>query len=151
MRKIRVWLAFVALVLAGGCALPGWPLEGRMTSAYGLRMRGLLPEMHDGVDIVVPEGTPVRAMQNGRVRHAGGLGGYGLAVIVAHGGTVESLYAHLSQIDVAVGDEVSRGQVLGLSGQTGNATGPHLHFEIRRYGYPEDPVLLLGRPPAASR
>jgi murein DD-endopeptidase MepM/ murein hydrolase activator NlpD len=110
-------------------------------------MRGIFPEIHDGVDVQVPEGTPVHAMRRGRVTHAGALGAYGLTVILDHGGGTESLYAHLSRIDVATGEDVSDDQPVGLSGSTGNATGPHLHFEIRRGGRAEDPVWLLGGRP----
>ncbi|MCI0433668.1 MAG: M23 family metallopeptidase [Gemmatimonadetes bacterium] len=89
-------------------------------------------------------------MRSGRVTHAGPLGAYGLTVEIDHGGDVTSLYGHLSRIDVAAGTSVERGRVLGLSGRTGNATAPHLHFEIRRWGRPEDPIPLLGGPPRAD-
>ena len=118
-----------------------------MTSAYGLRFRGVLPEIHRGVDLAVPVGTPIRAMKAGRVRLAGVLGGFGNVVILDHGGRLETVYAHLSRIDVRAGEEVGHEQIIGLSGRSGNATGPHLHFEIRRRGNAEDPVPLLGRHP----
>lgn len=121
-----------------------------MTSAYGLRFRGLWPEIHEGVDLAVPTGTPIRAMKAGTVRYAGTLGGYGLCVILQHGRNVQSLYAHLSRIDVRVGEQVAHRAVIGLSGSTGNATGPHLHFEIWRWGRSEDPVPLLGGFPRRS-
>jgi len=138
-------LAFLFLPL--GCSIPRWPAHGPITSPFGLRFNGIRPAIHRGVDISIPEGTPVIAMKRGRVRHAGPLGAYGLTVIIEHGPTLVTLYAHLSEIRVRAGEEVEGKQVIGLSGRTGNATGPHLHFEVRRWGRHEDPVPLLGGPP----
>jgi murein DD-endopeptidase MepM/ murein hydrolase activator NlpD len=118
-----------------------------MTSPFGLRMRGLRPGLHHGVDVGVPEGTPIRAMRRGRVIRAGWATGYGWMVMIDHGGDVLSLYAHLSTIQVREGERVQGQQVIGLSGKSGNASGAHLHFEIWRRGWPEDPVPLLGGPP----
>jgi murein DD-endopeptidase MepM/ murein hydrolase activator NlpD len=143
---MRTMLLLAALLL-GGCAIPRWPVDGTMTSPYGLRLRGWSPGLHHGVDVAAPEGTPIRAMTNGRVEHAGTMGGYGLTVVLSHGRSVTSLYAHMSRIDVRPGDRVRGGQVIGAVGRTGNATGPHLHFEVRRWGRLEDPVLMLGRFP----
>jgi murein DD-endopeptidase MepM/ murein hydrolase activator NlpD len=152
--RLLVMLAVVA-VGAAGCSVPRWPVDGVMTSPYGVRMRGWEPRLHHGVDVAAPTGTPVRAMKSGRVERAGPWGSYGLAVVISHGSNVRSLYAHLSRIDVAAGSRVSGGQVIGAVGATGNATGPHLHFEIQRWGRAEDPVVLLGgfpsTLPAASR
>ena len=120
-----------------------------MTSAYGLRWRGLLPEIHRGVDIAVPAGTEVRAMAPGRVRFAGEMGGYGNVVWIDHGGAVVTGYGHLSELRVRTGDVVEGHAVIGLSGATGEATGPHLHFELWRWGWERDPVPLLGGPPRA--
>ena len=149
-RAFRLAMAWLLLLATAGCALPRWPVEAPMTSPYGLRFRGWTPDIHEGVDIAVPEGTPVRAMKAGRVAHAGSLGGYGLTVILQHGPNVQSLYAHLSRVDVRTGQSVAGRDVIGLSGRTGNATGPHLHFEVRRWGRSEDPVPLLGRPPGET-
>lgn len=140
-------LAGGLLLLVSGCSVPRWPVDGVMTSPYGLRMRGWRPTLHHGVDVAAPTGTPVRAMKAGRVERAGPMGGYGLTVVMSHGGNVRTLYAHLSRIDVSVGQRVGGGHVIGAVGQTGNATGPHLHFEITRWGQAEDPVVLLGRMP----
>jgi len=145
-RRRRLFvLAFLVFPL--GCSIPRWPAHGPITSPFGLRFDGLRPEIHRGVDIALPEGTPVTAMKRGRVRHAGPLGAYGLTVIIEHGPTLVTLYAHLSEVWVRAGEEVKGRQVIGLSGRTGNATGPHLHFEVRRWGRHEDPVPLLGGPP----
>jgi murein DD-endopeptidase MepM/ murein hydrolase activator NlpD len=140
-------MAAALLAATTACSIPRWPVEGPMTSPYGIRLRGILPEIHRGVDVYVPEGTSIVAMKDGEVVFAGTWGSYGLAVVVQHGGGVRSLYAHLSAIDVSAGERVSGRQVIGRSGSTGNATGPHLHFEILRDGYAVDPVPLLGRFP----
>jgi murein DD-endopeptidase MepM/ murein hydrolase activator NlpD len=118
-----------------------------MTSPYGLRWRGIRPGLHHGVDVAVPVGTPIRAMRRGKVIRAGWSRGYGWMVMIDHGGQVLSLYAHLSEVQVREGERVDGQQVIGLSGQSGNASGPHLHFEVWRRGWPEDPVSLLGGPP----
>lgn len=141
-----VWL-LIACLPAAGCAVPRWPVEGPVTSPFGVRWRTALPEVHRGVDIAVPTGTEVRAMAPGRVLFAGTMGGYGNVVWVNHGGEVVTLYAHLSRILVRTGDGVSPRMVLGLSGMSGDATAPHLHFELWRWGRERDPVPLLGRPP----
>jgi len=140
-------LGFALALGAGGCGIPRWPAEGPLASPFGARWRGFLPEIHRGVDIAVPAGTPVRASAGGRVRFAGRMGGYGRVVWVDHGGSVVTVYAHLSEIRVRTGERVGGGDVVGLSGQSGEASAPHLHFEIRRWGKPTDPVKLLGAPP----
>lgn len=131
-------------VLTGGCAIPRWPVQAPITSPFGVRLRGILPGIHRGVDLSVPTGTPVRCMAPGRVRFAGVQRGFGNVVWVDHGGQVLSVYAHLSTIHVTAGEAVDGGQVLGLSGSSGDATAPHLHFEIWRWGREVDPVPLLG-------
>ena len=138
----------ILVLAAAGCALPRWPVEGPMTSAFGVRWSGLLPGIHRGVDIGVPEGTEVHTMAPGRVRFAGTMAGYGNVVWMDHGGAVLTIYAHLSRLMVQTGDVVGSRAVIGLSGATGEATGPHLHFEVWRWGGERDPVQLLGRRPA---
>lgn len=151
-KRCRRQLPLLAVFLACGCSLAHWPVDGSISSPYGIRFRGLRPDIHGGVDISVPVGTPVVAMRSGVVEHSGPLGDYGLAVIIDHGGRTRSLYGHLSSVDVSTGERVQSRQRIGLSGRSGNATGAHLHFEIRRRGHPEDPVLLLGgRPRETSR
>jgi murein DD-endopeptidase MepM/ murein hydrolase activator NlpD len=86
-------------------------------------------------------------MAPGSVRFAGWMEGYGNVVWVDHAGGVLSVYAHLSTIDVSAGAPLGRGEVLGLSGSTGNVTGPHLHFEVWKQGRPVDPVQFLGKRP----
>lgn len=143
MRQRLILTGMLTLVFTA-CSIPRWPVDGVMTSPYGLRLRGWSPDMHEGVDVYAPQGTPVRAMKSGRVEHAGSWGAYGLSVMISHGSNVRTLYAHLSRIDVSQGERVSGGQEIGAVGQTGNATGPHLHFEVWRWGRAEDPVPLLG-------
>lgn len=129
------------------CSLPRWPVEAPMTSAYGLRFSGIVPGTHRGVDLDVPLGTPVRAMADGHVRYAGSMSGYGNVVWLDHGGSVLTVYAHLSEIRVSEGTLVRGRSVIALSGASGDVTGPHLHFEVWRWGRPVDPVPLLGGRP----
>ena len=125
-----------------------WPAEGPVTSEFGARWG----RMHRGVDVGADEGTPVRAAQAGTVIEADYLSGYGLHVLIDHGDGVATLYAHLSVVQVVAGQRLGQGEVLGKVGMTGNTTGPHLHFEVRKVGDPQDPRTLLppGRPLAAE-
>ena len=116
-----------------------WPVNGTFTSPFGYRWGRL----HAGIDIAVPEGTPLRAADGGTVAIAGWTGGYGNYTCVNHGGGVSTCYGHQSRIAVSVGQSVSQGQVIGYSGNTGNSTGPHLHFEVRIGGNPVDPMGYL--------
>lgn len=146
MRLRALWVTVGVLAVAG-CSVPRWPVDAPMTSAFGLRFSGILPGTHRGVDLDVPHGTPVRAMADAQVRFAGVMSGFGNVVWLDHGGDVLSVYGHLSAIHVAAGSLVEGGSVIGLSGATGDATGPHLHFEVWRWGRPVDPVPLLGGKP----
>jgi murein DD-endopeptidase MepM/ murein hydrolase activator NlpD len=115
----------------------------RVNSRFGYRSGGT----HSGVDLKAAEGTPFYAAGDGRVVYAGEeIGGYGLTVIVRHAAGFATLYAHASDLRVEVGQKVARGECLGYTGQSGNATGPHLHFEIRRDARPLDPVRMLAGP-----
>lgn len=116
-----------------------WPVSGRLSSRYGPRWG----RMHHGIDVAVNTGTPVRAAARGRVSFAGWNGGYGYLVIIDHGNNIETRYAHLSRISVKVGQYVERGTVIAYSGNTGNSTGPHLHFEIRQKGQSVNPLNYL--------
>jgi len=101
---------------------------------------------HSGIDLAAPSGRPVRATLPGRVMVVHSAGGYGLHVVIDHGAGLSSLYGHLSAVTVADGAAVAAGVVIGAVGSTGNSTGPHLHFEIRRDGIAEDPRLDLPLP-----
>ncbi len=116
-----------------------WPLRGPVTSPYGNRWGRL----HSGIDIGGGMGTPIRAAKAGTVIFAGGRSGYGNTVIIDHGGGFTTLYAHQSRLGVGDGASVAQGQVIGFVGSTGHSTGPHLHFETRVNGSPQNPMRYL--------
>ncbi len=116
-----------------------WPASGSVSSPFGMRWGRL----HAGIDIPLSEGTGLRAAAGGRVVLAGWTGGYGNYTCIQHSGGLSTCYAHQSSIGVSVGQSVSQGQVIGASGNTGNSTGPHLHFEVRVNGSPVDPLGYL--------
>ncbi len=147
IRSSGLMLAAPAVLGMVGCGLPQWPLEGPIIAPFGVRWEAGGPTIHRGVDIVVPTGTAVHAMSGGVVRFAGVMADFGLVVWVDHGDAILTVYAHLSEILVVEGEAVTRDEILGLSGASGNATGPHLHFEIRGRGHQVDPVAMLGGPP----
>lgn len=118
-----------------------WPTTGRISSRYGPRWG----RMHNGLDLAVPIGTPIYAAAAGTVTHSGPMGTYGILVIIDHGNGVETRYAHLNRALVRVGQRVQRGALIAHSGNTGNSTGPHLHFEIRHRGQAVDPEAYLRR------
>lgn len=137
-------LLLVLALATAACSIPRWPVDGPLTSPFGVRFRGWRPDLHRGVDISVPDGTEIGAMSRGRVRFAGTMRGFGRVVWLDHPGGVITVYAHLSAILVEQGQQVRGGQAIALSGRSGNAAGPHLHFEIWRHGREVDPVPLLG-------
>ncbi|MGI8594059.1 MAG: murein hydrolase activator EnvC family protein [Solirubrobacteraceae bacterium] len=116
-----------------------WPINGSISSPFGMRWGRL----HAGIDIPAPVGTPIRAADSGKVILAGSQGGYGNYTCIQHSGSMSTCYAHQSSIGVSVGQSVRQGQVIGATGNTGNSTGPHLHFEVRINGTPVDPVGYL--------
>lgn len=101
---------------------------------------------HSGIDLAAARGTPVLATLPGTVTVIVSAAGYGLHVVIDHGGGLSSLYAHLDTVLVTSGDFVIAGEAIGTVGSSGNATGPHLHFELRRDGIAEDPLLDLALP-----
>lgn len=121
------------------------PVAGRASSGYGLRTDPIhgATVNHPGFDLAATTGTEVAAAAGGTVVHAGPAGTYGNLVTVRHDNGFETRYAHLSEVDVKVGDVVQPGAQLGKVGTTGYSTGPHLHFEIRHDGQPIDPAPLL--------
>jgi len=132
--------------LAGATTTGGWvsPCPGPVTSGFGPRADGF----HPGIDLGVPVGTPVLAAHKGRVLAAGPADGFGQWVVLDHGG-VQTVYGHLSAETVTVGQTVTTGQQIAVSGDTGQSTGPHLHFEVHVSGHPVDPVAVyagLGLP-----
>jgi murein DD-endopeptidase MepM/ murein hydrolase activator NlpD len=124
-------------------SLPGfrWPVRGRVIVAFGPKPNGV---QNDGINLAVPEGTPIKAAEEGVVAYAGSeLKGYGNLVLVRHPNGFVTAYAHASDILVKRGETVKRGQVIAHAGQTGNVTSPQLHFEIRKGATPVDPSQYL--------
>lgn len=116
-----------------------WPLRGSITSPFGKRSR----DNHPGIDIAAPTGTTIQAASDGRVIFAGWQDGYGKLLIIQGSSELQTYYAHTSEILVKVGQTVSSGQVVAKVGMTGETTGPHLHFEVRKKGNPVDPMNYL--------
>lgn len=125
-----------------------WPIkdgQGHITSLYGLRISpfGLSTDFHTGIDIADTTGTTIEAAGDGVVLSAGYMGGYGLAVRIQHRFGFETIYGHMSATRVYAGQRVVKGQPVGLVGQTGRATGPHLHFEVRLEGKTVNPFPYI--------
>lgn len=128
------------------------PTVGYLSSGFGIRISpfsraneagdGLLG-FHSGLDISGAEGTPIQATADGTVNFAGWGGRYGWLVTIEHSGELETFYAHMSRIQVKEGQRVERGDILGNMGRSGNATGVHLHYEVRRNGSPVNPTPYL--------
>ena len=116
-----------------------WPVNGTINSGYG--PRGL--SFHDGIDIAAPEGTPIRAIEDGEVIYSDQLRGYGNMVILRHADGIVSVYAHNESNLVREGQSVVRGEVVARVGSTGRVSGPHLHFEIRKNNVAQDPLRYL--------
>ncbi len=124
-----------------------WPVRGVMSSAYGTRIHPILKRkiLHSGIDVAAPNGTPVKTAGPGEVIYNGWLRGYGRVIVIDHGRGYSTLYAHLSASLVREGQILKAGAVIGRVGRTGNTTGPHLHFEVRHYGTPANPIKYLKR------
>jgi murein DD-endopeptidase MepM/ murein hydrolase activator NlpD len=122
-----------------------WPLEGRVGSSFGQREDPINGEgaFHSGIDIDAPYGSPVRAAADGEVTGASMGAGYGRQIVLNHGHDVLTVYGHLSAMAVLPGQHVTRGQVIGYVGQSGRATGPHLHYEVRVHNVPVNPHKYL--------
>jgi murein DD-endopeptidase MepM/ murein hydrolase activator NlpD len=122
-----------------------WPVHGWISSGFGKRVDPVSGRagFHTGVDIANDTGTPVHCTADGKVSFAGWEGGYGKLVIVSHGHGFSTYYGHLSEIKTAAGARVERGDVVGLMGATGNTTGPHVHYEIRLFGVPVNPIKYM--------
>ncbi len=124
-----------------------WPVTaGLVSSPFGMR-NGV---MHDGIDIVAPTGTAVRAADDGTVIFVGRLHGYGNAVLLQHPGGYVTVYGHNQRNLVTFGARVARGQVIAQLGSTGRTTGPNLHFEVRLQGQPQNPLAYLRQPSPSS-
>jgi murein DD-endopeptidase MepM/ murein hydrolase activator NlpD len=123
-----------------------WPVEGPIASGFGPRDIGAGYEFHPGIDIAVPEGTPIHAALSGTVAFTepeASSGGYGNYTCIDHGGGLSTCYAHQSRFGVSAGQSVGQGDVIGYTGCTGYCLGPHLHFEVRIFGEVTDPMGYL--------
>jgi murein DD-endopeptidase MepM/ murein hydrolase activator NlpD len=123
-----------------------WPVSGPIASGFGSRTINGSYEYHPGIDIAVPEGTPIRAAADGTViftEPEASSGGYGNYTCIDHGGGLSTCYAHQSSFAVSAGESVGQGEVIGYTGCTGYCLGPHLHFEVRIYGEVTDPMGYL--------
>jgi murein DD-endopeptidase MepM/ murein hydrolase activator NlpD len=125
----------------GGSGQLIWPVNGPITAPF-CESRPW-EACHPGMDIGVPTGTPIRAADGGRVAIAGWVGGYGNYTCIQHSASLSTCYGHQSVIKVSVGQQVAKGQIIGLSGSTGHSTGPHLHFEVRVNGAVQNPMNYL--------
>jgi murein DD-endopeptidase MepM/ murein hydrolase activator NlpD len=161
IRAVMLTSVTVGLLLSGGTALAGlvvngqpsgagWvkPVQGAVISqGYGCTDVLIEPpdpacpgrHWHSGIDLAARRGTPVHAALPGSAQVIVSATGYGLHVVIDDGGGLSTLYGHLDRVDIAVGQYIGAGEVIGTVGSTGNSTGPHLHFEVRRDGVPEDP------------
>lgn len=119
--------------------------QDRMTSTFGMREHPILGgrRAHKGVDLAAPTGTPVYATADGTVGRASWFSGYGLFIALEHGGDMETRYGHMSRLNVAEGQRVHKGDVIGFVGSTGNSTGPHLHYEVRVAGEAVNPLPYM--------
>jgi murein DD-endopeptidase MepM/ murein hydrolase activator NlpD len=122
-----------------------WPVQGRVTAGFGERLDPLNGEgaFHAGIDIAAPTGTDVFSTADGIVLSAGRDEGYGNSVLIDHGYGITTRYGHLSEINVVVGQDVKRGQIIGRVGMTGRATGPHLHYEVHVQDTPVNPARYM--------
>ena len=122
-----------------------WPTSGRLTSTFGGRRSpgGIGSTNHKGIDIAGSRGQAIKAADGGTVTYAGWMGGYGYLVIIDHGNGYQTYYGHNSKLLVNVGTKVYKGQQIAKMGSTGNSTGNHCHFEIRKYGTSVNPLNYL--------
>ncbi|MDX9714518.1 MAG: M23 family metallopeptidase [Dissulfurispiraceae bacterium] len=123
----------------------GWPLKGSVTSEYGKRLSPIhgVQEFHSGMDIAAPSGTPIKATADGVVTFSGFNAGNGNLVVIEHGLGYTTFYAHNSVNKAEVGQKIKRGDVVALVGSTGNATGPHLHYEVWRNRAHSNPRIYI--------
>jgi murein DD-endopeptidase MepM/ murein hydrolase activator NlpD len=122
------------------------PVEGvRLSSDYGMRIHPVSGgrRAHKGVDLSAPVGTPIYATADGTVSRADWFSSYGLYVAIEHGGDIQTRYGHMSRLNVAAGQQVRKGEVIGYVGSTGRSTGPHLHYEVRIAGTAVNPVPYM--------
>ncbi len=134
--------------IAAGALTMRWPADGKVISEFGTKPGGL---KNEGINISMPEGTPIRAAESGVVAYAGNeLKGYGNLVLIRHEGGYVTAYAHAKELSVKRGDTVKRGAVIARAGQTGAVTTPQLHFEVRKGATAMDPLKFLGKATASN-
>jgi murein DD-endopeptidase MepM/ murein hydrolase activator NlpD len=156
IRHARLALAMLVPALAAGCGSSGNPLVpqlrpvegGWVSSGFGQReehpvLGHVEGRTHDGYDFAVTEGTPVKATMAGEVVYAGWRGGYGKTVVIEHADGFSTLYGHARELRASPGDKVEAGDVIAFVGSTGLSTGPHLHYELRKFGVAVDPGEFL--------
>ena len=119
------------------------PVNGHITSRFGAVEKNVRNHAHGGLDIAAPKGTKIKASADGKISYSGWMGGYGNLIIIDHANGVQSYYGHCSRLFGNVGDEVAAGDVIAAVGSTGNSTGNHLHFEIRKDGKRIDPQTVI--------
>ncbi|GAC1402633.1 MAG: peptidoglycan DD-metalloendopeptidase family protein [Candidatus Velthaea sp.] len=144
-RRARQLAGEAVAPVTGAPGAVSWPVSGPITSPFGMRNHPTLGgfRLHAGIDIGASQGTTIGAAAAGRIIIAQYAGNCGNMITIDHGGGMATNYCHLSQIFVGVGQDVQRGQAIGAVGQTGDANGPHLHFEVRINGRPVDPLGYL--------
>ncbi|MET1754018.1 M23 family metallopeptidase [Novosphingobium sp. RD2P27] len=139
--------ARAAAGITGPLSIPSrTPLEGiKLTSSFGMRNHPVVGGMraHKGIDLAAPVGTPIYATADGLIGKASWFGGYGLYVQIKHGNDLETRYGHMSRLNVAEGQQVRKGDVIGYVGSTGRSTGPHLHYEVRVDGQAVNPIPYM--------
>lgn len=139
--------ARAAAGIGGSISIPSrTPIEGKyVSSGYGMRVHPVLGGVraHNGIDLASPVGTPIYATADGVVEKASWFGGYGLYVQLAHGNEIQTRYGHMSRLNVAEGQHIRKGDVIGFVGSTGRSTGPHLHYEVRISGTPVNPIPYM--------
>lgn len=143
------------VAMPGSVSIPSrMPVDSfKLTSGFGLRWHPIYGgrHMHKGIDLADPTGTPVYATADGVIGRADWFSGYGLYIQIEHGGDLETRYGHLSRLNVAAGQTVHKGDLIGFVGATGHATGPHLHYEVRVAGVAVNPIpYMYGQATAAS-
>lgn len=146
MKSVSEIKSYLAKEQASYRATPqGWPVEGKFSSGFGMRVHPQTGrrQFHSGVDLSAPSGTPVHATADGIISFADWNKGNGKVVVIEHGRGYSTIYAHNSRIDVKAGQTVKRGAVIAATGATGNATGPHVHYEIWKDGRCVNPSSLI--------
>lgn len=143
LQELQAYFQDQKLLLASTPSV--WPVRGFVTSDFGVRIDPYTADrvMHAGLDIAGPHGKDVVAPSDGTVVFAGLEGGYGNVLVVDHGYGIKTRYGHLAAIKVKAGERVQRGQVVAALGNTGRSTGPHLHYEVRVNGVPQNPRKFI--------